>query len=208
MIRCWWGCRSVVVSCIDHLCCSGWVNAKVRLLVHGSHKGMILMESSFLLLKGYSKFRWAVRYLTNSWTSWGLPHSSPACEKWKRSIKVVPSETSRQIEGKVFDSTPFEGIRLTVSQSQRLLFCLQPKKYLNNKRFDSPEIYIWMANMNCCNFHRLKRGEGSMSRTRKGCFSWAESESRTVVLTPGCTLESPGKFQKHRCLCPTLHFLI
>lgn len=55
---------------------------------------------------------------------------------------------------------------------------------------------MWMANTNCRNFYHLKRGEGSASRTRKGCFSWAESEPRAVVLTPGCILESPGKFSK------------
>lgn len=81
------------------------------------------MESSLLLLKGTVSSGELSGKQRNSQTTWGLLRSSRAWEKWERSVKVLPSETSRQMKGTVADP-PYEGTCLTVSQSQMLLLCL------------------------------------------------------------------------------------
>lgn len=95
-----------------------WVNANSRLLSCGRLKWVIPMESSFLLVKDTVSSGELSDRRQNSWTTWELLHPSPALDKWKRLIKVVSSETSKQIEGKVGDPTPYKGMLLTVCQSR------------------------------------------------------------------------------------------
>lgn len=89
------------VSYIDRLCGSACANASSSLPACGLRKGVILMESSLLLLKGTVSSGELSGKQQNSPTTWGLLRSSRAWEKWEKSVKVLPSETSRQMKGTV-----------------------------------------------------------------------------------------------------------